>query len=513
MIRAALSIGAWTLLSRVTGFLRDALMLAILGAGPVFDAFIVAFKLPNFFRRLSAEGAFSAAFIPQFSGTLAQNGLKEALVFAQRTIVIMVATLCALTAVVIVMTPALMGIFAPGFHGETLLLATHFTRITFSYIVFMSLTALVAGMLNAFDRFSAAAAAPVILNLTMIAALSLAPQGNAHTGYVLCWSVTLAGLGQLLWVHLSLRRAQPSWKFSWRSLLKPTLTSDVRFLIRKMGPGLLSAGVFQVNVLVDVILASFLPSGSLTFLHAADRLNQLPLSVIGVAISTAFLPLLSRQIKNHEHEKALKTLEHAILYALILSIPASVALIQLAPELCHILFARGAFTATHAAASAAALRAFVVGLPAYILIKILSTRYFANNDTTTPMIFGLASVVLNFILNLVLIPHLSHVGIALATALAGWANVVGLAWILFARRHLTWTKILTGMSLLIGVASALMALSLAYSKPYLTPWLHSPSEIERFVALATWVFVGLAIYVFVAWSMKLFKLLSYRPQQ
>lgn len=428
IVRSVATIGGFTMISRVLGFVRDAFIASYLGAGPVADAFFVAFKFPNFSRRLFAEGALNAAFVPMFSRFLTGKGIQQATQMAEQVFAALFLTLFAFVLLVEICLPWLIYILAPGFHAtpERLELALIFARITFPYILFISLTALMSGILNSLHRFAAASAAPILLNIAMIGGLLFFRSLTPTVGHTLAWSVTVAGVFQFLWIRRSLRVAgiQLKWQM-------PKLTPAVKQLLRVMMPGALGAGIIQVNLFVDMIVASFLPVGSVSFLFYADRLNQLPLSVIGIAVSTALLPLLSKHFEKRDHHLAIEAQNRALEFTLFLTLPATLALIILAEPIISVLFERNAFGPLQVKETAATLSAFAIGLPAYIMVKIFSTSFFARYDTRTPVKGALMSLAANFLMNLAFMTTLKHVGIALATALAAWVNVAYLLRYLF----------------------------------------------------------------------------------
>ena len=424
LIRAAATVGSFTMISRVTGFVRDVLIAAILGAGPVADAFFVAFKLPNFFRRLTAEGSFTVAFVPLFAGTLEADGVAAAKRFASDVLAMMCAALLALTLAMELAMPWVMHVLAPGFVAtpDRFALAVELTRITFPYLPLISLVALYGGILNSLDRFAAMAAAPILLNLILIGAMIGFADRLETPGHVLAWGVAAAGLAQLIWLIMAARR--DGWTLTLRL---PKATPGVRKLFRLMLPAMLGAGVMQINLLIDMVLASTLPLGSISFLYYADRVNQLPLGVIGVAIGTALLPMLSRQWRAGDGAAALETQNRALEFGALLTVPAAVGIGVLATPIITVLFERGAFEATDTAATAAAMIAFAGGLPAFVLVKVLQPGFFAREDTRTPVKVAAAAVVLNLVLNLILMQYLAHVGLALATAISSWMNGLVLA--------------------------------------------------------------------------------------
>jgi putative peptidoglycan lipid II flippase len=432
LLRSVATVGSYTAISRVFGFVRDVLTAAILGAGPVADAFFVAQRLPNLFRSLFAEGAFSAAFVPLFAGTMAEHGREPARIFAEDALAVLLAALLGFVMLGEIFMPTVMDVIAPGFRQEPekFELAVALARITFPYLLFIALVALQGGILNSVERFAAAAATPVLLNLFLIAALLLMRRFGWRGGHVLAWAVTAAGFGQFLWLLLACDRAGLALR-----LPVPRLTPGVRRTLAVMAPGTIGAGVTQLNLLISTALASLLPSGSVSYLYYADRLNQLPLGVVGIAVGTAILPSLSRQVRLGHLPDAVATQNRGIELALLLTLPAAVALAVLASPILSVLFERGAFGPSDTAATAAALAAYAAGLPAFVLIKVLAPAFFARHDTATPVKVAVAAMAVNLFLTLVLMRILAHVGIALATTVAGWLNALALLALLIRRGH------------------------------------------------------------------------------
>src|SRR5216683_7010981 len=364
-LRSVATVGSYTLVSRVFGFIRDILTAAILGAGPVADAFFVAQRLPNLFRSLFAEGAFSAAFVPLASGALAEGGKPAVREFAEEAFAVLFATLLVFVLLGEIFMPWAMVVIAPGFGADPgkFDLVVSLTRITFPYLLLISLTALQGGLLNAVDRFAAPAATPILLNLFLIAALMMMVRFGWHDGYALAWALSAAGVAQFLWLMLSCARAGVGLR-----LRLPRLTPRVKETLRIMGPGVFGAGVTQLNLVISTALASLLAGGSVSYLYYADRLNQLPLGVVGIAVGTAILPPLSRQVRAGDEAAAVTTQNRGIELALLLTLPAAVALAVAGEPILRILFQRGAFDATATAATASALAAYAVGLPAFVLV-------------------------------------------------------------------------------------------------------------------------------------------------
>lgn len=488
MLKGVLTVGGWTMASRILGFARDMLIASRLGAGPVADAFFVALKLPNLFRRLFGEGAFNAAFIPAFAGTLAVQGPKVAQQLAERMAALMTLWLSLLVIIGMITMPQLMQVLAPGFSDEPtkFALAIELTRITFPYLLLICLTALVSGVLNGLGRFAAAAAAPIFFNLLSMAALLVLTPYVATPAHALAWGVLASGAVQLGLVLWACARAGMALKI----LRPPALTPEVRQVLRRMGPGIIGAGVTQLNLAVDVIIASFLPAGAVSYLYYADRVGQLPLGVIGAAIGTAMLPLLSRQVRSGERLSAHRTMNRAAEMSLLLCLPAAVGQAMLAWPIIAVLFQRGAFGAAEAGATSAALAAYAIGLPAYVLVKIFAPGFFARGDTATPVKIGIAAVALNLLLNLILTQWLSHVGVALATALAAWFNALALGGMLWRRGQFMPDRRLRRRVPRLMAAAAVMGLSL-----WGLQWMLLPSAPGLgFVVLLGLVVAGCGIY-------------------
>lgn len=508
LLRSIATVGGWTMGSRVLGFVRDILIAGVLGAGTVADAFFVAFKFPNFFRRLFAEGAFNAAFVPLFGARLATEGRSSAQKFAGEAAAVMVAVLLAFTVLALVFMPWLMYAIAPGFAGDPakFALTIELTRLTFPYLMLMALSALLGGMLNSLQRFAATAAAPILLNIVMITALVLIRMGAVPgtAGHVLSWAVAAAGVGQFVWLAAACARTGIMIR-----LPRPRLTPGVRRLLRLMAPGLVGAGVVQVNLVIDVILASTLPEGSVSFLYYADRVNQLPLGVVGVAVGVALLPLLTRQLSEGDAAGARDSQNRAIEFALLLTLPAAAALVAIAGPIVSVLFERGAFSTAAAGATANALAAFALGLPAYVLIKALTPGFFARQDTTTPVRIAVVAMILNVVLALGLMQILAHVGIALATAISAWINAMALGLTLRRRGHLEIDDRLRRRLPRVVLAAAVMAAALLLLDRLLAgPLAGAPAE--RIAALVALVAGGLAVFGLLAHLLGVLRLTELR---
>lgn len=420
LLRAMATVGGLTGLSRIAGFVRDIMTASILGAGPIADAFFVALKLPNFFRRITAEGAFSVSFVPVYTDLDTKEGRRAANDFAANSFNVMLAWLAGFCALAMLVMPWVIYAIAPGFHDDPqrFNLAVDLSRVTFPYLLAMSLVSLLGGVLNAQGRYAPFAFAPVLFNLCLIGALLLA--GLFETaGHAMAWGVAVAGGVQLIWLSVCAIRQGFTFKVQW-----PKIGESEKQVLKLMVPGLLGAGVMHVNLFADLILASFLETGSISYLYYADRLNQLPLGIIGIAIGTALLPILSKAISAKDENQAKGLFNQSLTYGMALGLPAAAALAAFAPLILSGLFERGAFGAQDVASSALVLRCYVIGLPAYVLIKIYSTAHWARQDTKTPVKIAIIATTLNIAVSIALIQVIGVAGIALATGATAWLQVI-----------------------------------------------------------------------------------------
>jgi putative peptidoglycan lipid II flippase len=474
--RSIFTVGSFTLLSRIVGFVRDIVLSAVLGSGPVADAFIVAFRLPNFFRRLFAEGAFSAAFVPLFAGELQGEGRAAALAFARQAHACLLMVLVPFSLLLILAMPAVIWLLAPGFTDDKTIFdqAVTFGRITFPYLVFISLASLYGGVLNGIDRFAEVAFTPVLLNVALIGCVLFLTPVLPDAGYAASIGVALAGFLQWLWLLFSCWRDGVSMK-----LVRPRLTEKVRRLVKLATPVAIGGGAQQVSTMLDVVWASLLPAGSIAALYYADRIAQLPLGVIGIAVGTALLPLLARQLRAGADEAAMANQNRAIEVGLLFSLPATAALWILAEPIIRILFEHGRFGPDDTLRTAGALGAYAVGLPAFMLVKALTPGFFARHDTRTPLHIALVAIVLNVGLNAAFIfgTTLAQVGIALASSLSGWINALLLAAVLLSRGHWlpdprlserSWRMVAATIGMTAALAALLLIFRPALSRPDLT---------------------------------------------
>jgi putative peptidoglycan lipid II flippase len=490
LLRAITTVGGYTMISRVLGFVRDVLIAAVLGAGAVADAFFISQKIPNLFRHLFAEGAFNAAFVPQFAGIAETDGDARARAFAEQAMSVLLAVLLPIVIAVEIAMPLLMYLFAPGFVGEPerFGLAVEMTRVTFPYLLFISLVSLMGGVLNSLGRFAAAAATPILLNICMISAVLWLTPYTATPGHALAWGVAISGVVQFVWLLAECGRAGVALR-----LPRPLLTSEVKFMLKRVVPGAIGAGVYQVNVYIDMVIASLLPLGSISYLYYADRVTQLPLGVVGVAAGTALLPFITRRLRAGDVEGALHQQNRALEFSAFLTLPAAVALIVIAQPIVDVLFLRGAFDSSSADATAAALAVYAVGLPGYVLVKGLTPGFFAREDTVTPVKVACVALVINVVVALALIWPFKHLGIAAATAASAWFNTVALGVILARRGHFRVDARLKQRLPRIVLASAAMGLVLWAALKYAGPWMEQ-SVIHGIVGLCALIGLGGSAY-------------------
>jgi putative peptidoglycan lipid II flippase len=453
MIRTILSVGGWTLVSRTTGFIRDILLAAALGAGPVADAFFVAFRLPNHFRAIFGEGAFNAALVPTYARARETSGPDPASAFAGRTFTLVLLVQAVLLALALPGMPWIVALLAPGFLADPQKyeLAVALTRITFPYLLFITLVTLVSGVLNANGRFAAAAAAPVLLNLSFIAALLVA--GFFPTaGHAAAWGVAAAGVLELalVWTDAARHGLAPTFR-------RPNLDPDMRRFFRALGPAVVGSAGIQFAMFADTIIASALPTGAVSSLYYADRLYQLPVGVIGVAAGTVLLPEMSRLLAAGETGAAHGAQNRAFGFTLALAAPFVVAFLAFPELIMAALFRRGAFDAAAAEAAGRVLGAYAVGLPAVLLIRSAVASFYARSDTATPVAASLIAVGVNVVLKLLLMGSLGVVGLALATALGAWVNLLILYGLAYRRDWTAPSAALGKLGAAVLLASALLA--------------------------------------------------------
>src|SRR5215472_4404682 len=430
MINRILTVGGFTLLSRVTGFARDIILAAVLGAGPVADAFFVALRLPNHFRAIFAEGAFNAAFVPAYARIREEGGGVRAGQFADRIFTLLLASQIVLLAIALIFTPAVIDVLAPGFARDPgrFTLAVELTRITFPYLLLITLVTLYGGILNALQRFAAAAAAPILLNLSLMLSLALAAFFPT-AGHAAAWGVLVAGILEFLLVAGDAGIAGVLTRFRW-----PELDADVRKFFRALGPATVGSAGVQLALFADTIIASFLPAGAVSALYYADRLNQLPIGVIGIAAGTVVLPEMARRLAAGDEAGARRAQDQAIELTLLLAIPCVVAFMVVPELLMRALFSRGAFTAADAVASGRTLAAYALGLIPFVLIRSVVATFFARGDTATTVKAALIAAAVNIVFKVLLMGPLAQAGLALATSIGAWINLSLVLWFAWRAR-------------------------------------------------------------------------------
>ncbi|MFV0298459.1 MAG: murein biosynthesis integral membrane protein MurJ [Hyphomicrobiaceae bacterium] len=488
LYRAFATVGSFTLASRLLGFLRDITLAAVLGAGPVSEAFVVAFRFPNLFRRWFGEGAFNAAFVPLFAKRLEAEGHEAARGFASQALSGLTFVLVILSSVAMIAMPWAMYLLAPGFadEPEKFDLAVSMSRIAFPYLLCMSLVALLSGVLNSVGRFAEAAFAPILLNIVLLVTMALAwwlGYGNdPRTGYMLVWGVFLAGILQLLSLVYGAHRAGLVPR-----LVRPRWTEDMKQLLKLGIPGIIAGGATQINIVIGGMIAS-LQTGAVAWLYYADRLYGLPLGIIGIAIGVVLLPDISRHLRAGDQDAVLDAQNRALELSMLLTIPAATALAVVPGPIVSVLFERGAFTAADTRAVSGALAIFALGLPAFVLQKVFQPGYFAREDTATPMRYTAWSLGLGTVGSFALFflfPYFgwsSHLGIAVATSAGAWLNV---ALLYLGQRRMDYfiaDRRLRRALPMILLSALVLAMGLVAGVIYLEPWL---AQANRFVVRAS----------------------------
>ena len=490
MIGKILTVGGYTLLSRLTGFIRDILLAAILGAGPVADAFFVAFRLPNHFRAIFAEGAFNAAFIPAYARIRTQGGPEAARKFGDRIFTLLIETQAVLLVVALLFTPLVIEVLAPGFSREPkqFALAVSLTRVTFPYLLLITLVTLWGGILNALHRFAAAAAAPILLNLSMVTTLALAFYFPS-VGYAAAWGVLISGVLQALLV------GGATWRSGAMTFFRRLRwDEDVRRFFKALVPATIGSAGTQLALFADTIIASFLSAGAISALYYADRIDQLPIGVIGIAVGTVLLPEMTHRLAAGDDVGARSAQNRAIEFALLLGIPCVVAFLVMPDLIMRGLFMRGRFTGADAHSAAMTLMAYTIGLVPFVLIRSVVAPFLARGDTATPVKAALTGTAVNIVFKVVLMGSMAQVGLALATSIGAWINFIMVLW--FAGRSGfvamdAELKSALGKLLAAGLAMTLVLLA---AKPIVTSLLSSLSRFRNESELLALAIVGGAFY-------------------
>jgi putative peptidoglycan lipid II flippase len=490
MIDRILTVGGITLVSRVTGFLRDILLAAVLGAGPVADAFFVALRLPNHFRAIFAEGAFNAAFIPAYARVRIASGADAVRLFSDRVFTLLLISQVVLLAVALFFTPGVIDLLAPGFSKDPgrFTLAVELTRITFPYLLLVSLVTLYGGILNALDRFAAVAAAPILLNLSMMLTLACAAH-FATAGHAAAWGVLLAGCLEVLLVGAAAAGQGVLPRVAW-----PRLDGEVTTFLKRFGPATIGSAGTQIALFADTIIASFLATGALSARYYADRLNQLPIGVIGIAAGTVLLPEMARRIAKGDEAGAHHSQNRAIELTLLLSVPCLVAFVVVPDPIMRGLFSRGAFTAADAHAAAMTLMAYAIGLLPFVLVRSVSAAFLARGDTATPVKALFAGVIVNVALKMLLMSSFAQVGLAFATSVGAWINLLLLAWFSVRQNFLVIDARLRRSIIKIAIAGAVLAAGLVLCQWPVRALFANWTTFRNEMLLLTVAAIGAVIY-------------------
>ncbi|CCD96568.1 putative virulence factor MviN-like protein [Bradyrhizobium sp. ORS 375] len=490
MLGRIFTVGGYTLLSRLTGFARDIMLAAILGAGPIADAFFIAFRLPNHFRAIFAEGAFNAAFVPAYAHVHGEKGPASASLFADRIFTLLLASQVVLLILAWVFMPQAMTILAPGFTDDPAQrdMAITLTRITFPYLLLITLVTLYGGMLNVMQRFASAAAASIFLNLAMMVTLALAAF-FPNAGHAAAWGVLISGFLQYFLLAGDLARHGGLPRFA---PLK--LDDDIRAFFKALGPATLGSMGTQVAMFADTIIATFLPAGAISALYYADRLNQLPIGVIGIAIGTVLLPEMSRRLTAGDHQGAMEQQRRAFEFTLLFSVPFVAAFLAVPDVITRAMFARGAFTKGDAAAAGATLAAYAVGLIPFVMIRSAVSTFYARKDTATPVKASLTGLTANVVLKLLLMGSLAQVGLALATAVGAWINLLLVLGFAVHKRYLVVDRRLMSSLLKFAGTGAGLAAALWLTQAVAAPRLEALGGLRDEALLGLLIVIGAIVY-------------------
>lgn len=506
MIRSAIGVALYTIFSRATGFVRDILMANYIGTSIVMDALVIAIKVPSFLRRIFAEGAFNSSFIPIFSGLLVDDK-EKANNFLADVLSIMTFLLIAVVVIFEIIMPNFLSFILQNNSPEFIKLTINFSRVTFPFILLISLTALFSGVLNSFEKFTAAASSQVSGNCFIILIMLLSAPHELEQGQDVALAITGSGLVQLMWVIV------PCYIYNIRPSLRiPTLTPNVRKFGRRMVPAALGAGVLQLNLLVDVYIATLLPDGTNAYLYYADRLYHLPISITGTAMGTVLLPLLSKLWRQNKSDEAQHCQNRAIEFSLLITLPAMIGLFFLSEDLVRVMFEHGKFDSTATRAVAYTVIGFSTGLPAYILAKIFNSSFFARQNTKTPIYVALGSMILNIALNILFMyfTDLRHVGIALSTSISAWVSTLALMLILKSRHEMLFDKKLFLFFGKILLSSVMMFLALYFMYDYIKDYVSVVNPLYiKVTGIIILVGVSLLVYIGVMWVLKGLKFKEY----
>lgn len=497
IVKSSIIVAFFTLLSRIFGYVRDILMASYLGLHA--DSFAVAFRLPNTFRSLFAEGAFSSAFVPMFAGKLASEGEKASLKFASQVFSLLFVILSFFIFFMMIFMADIIPLLAPGFIQDSakLELTINLAYFTSPYLFFIALASLYAGVMNSFGRFAIAASLPIILNLVMILAIKFLTPYSPSPSYALSYGVFIAGALQLLFIIIATYRASLQIKFT-----KIVITADMKKMFKNMLPAIIGSGVVQINLAIDTIIASFI-DGAASIIYYADRLNQFPLAIIGTALGTVLLPTLSRQIRSNQQAQAVATQNKALEVALFFTLPCAFALAMISDTLVSFLFERGSFTHDDSLKVAKALTALAFGLPAFVMIKIFTPRFFAEHDTSTPVKISAICIVTNVVFCLSLVSFFSYVAIMIATSISAWINVSLLYYIQHRRGLFTIDKKFWLYLLKVIISCILMICSLCFFEQINFT---ASSYMLKLSFFATEIIIAMIVYFLSSYILGTFKL-------
>jgi putative peptidoglycan lipid II flippase len=490
MIKRFLTVGGFTLASRFTGFFRDIVLAGLLGAGPVADAFFVALRLPNHFRAIFAEGAFNAAFVPAYAQLRMAGGVRPAAIFADRIFTLLLISQVVLLAVALFFTPWVIGLLAPGFVKDSIRfdLAVDLTRVTFPYLLLVAMVTLYGGILNALGRFAAAAAAPILLNLTIIATLMLAVFFPTP-GHAAAWGVFVAGCLEVGFVGWDAMRQGVLPKLRW-----PKFDVDVKRFLKRFAPATVGSAETQIALFADTIIASFLAAGAISALYYADRINQLPIGVIGIAVGTVLLPEMANRLASGDEKGARHGQNRAIEFTLLLSIPFFVAFLLVPGAIMRGMFWRGAFSEENAAAAAATLAAYAIGLMPFVLIRSMAVTFLSRGDTFTPVKALFFAVAVNVALKVLLYEQYAQVGLAFATSIGAWVNVAMLWWFANRKDLITFDQRLRQSVVKLAAAGVVLGLALYTADLALANLLAGLTKLRAEATLAILAIIGLLVY-------------------
>ena len=502
LIKSTGTFSFFTIISRLLGYMRDILIAVFLGAGPLADAFFVAFRIPNTFRRLFSEGTFNAAFVPSYSSI---NNKKKSENFANNIFSLLILGLLSLVFLIEIFMPIFVFLIAPGFEGDNskMELAITLTRITFPFLLFVSLASFLSAILNSHNKFAAASAAPIILNIFLILVLIFGKMLDDQLVYYLSYAVTISGITQFIFLYFFVKKNyKPQFKFSFK------IDEKIKLFFKKLLPSIFSSGVTQINILVGTIIASFQAS-AVSYLYYADRIYQINLAIAGIAIGTVILPQLSKHVQNKKKEKIHLIQNKALELSLFLSIPAAIALLIASEEIISSLFGYGSFDQESVKKSAQALFYFGLGLPAFSLIKIFSTFFFARHETKIPFYISLISVLLNIFISIIFFKEIGFLIIPIATTISSWFNAISLFIILKNKKLFNFNLIFINRFIRILIVSFVMGISFNYLINFFSDKFIYEEALKS-VYLISLVIFGFTFYILLAILIKAFKISDIR---